>query len=91
MVTQTADIASVVDDAAVEAFRRDGAVCLRGAFDPAWLETLATGIEADLAAPSPRLTRHTKDPDTPAYIEDFWVWNDFPAFRRFVHESPCGA
>ncbi|MEO1776403.1 MAG: phytanoyl-CoA dioxygenase family protein [Pseudomonadota bacterium] len=81
----------VVDEDAIEAFRRDGAVCLRGAFDPAWLGTLTAGIEADLAAPSPRLARHTKEPGAPAYIEDFWVWNDIPEFRRFVHESPCGA
>ncbi|MEO1471629.1 MAG: phytanoyl-CoA dioxygenase family protein, partial [Pseudomonadota bacterium] len=81
----------IVDEAAIEAFRRDGAVCLRGAFGADWIEALGRGIDADLATPSPRLTRHTRDPDAPAYIEDFWVWNQVPEFRRFVHESPCGA
>ncbi|MEM6676692.1 MAG: phytanoyl-CoA dioxygenase family protein [Pseudomonadota bacterium] len=84
-------IGTIVDDASVEAFRRDGAVCLRGAFDPAWLETLSRGIDADLASPSARLARHTKEPGAPAYIEDFWVWNEIPEFRHFVYESPCGA
>ncbi|MEL7138950.1 MAG: phytanoyl-CoA dioxygenase family protein [Pseudomonadota bacterium] len=85
------DLASLVDDAALDAFRRDGAVCLRRAFDTAWLEELGRGIDRDLAEPSPRLARHTKAEGAPAYIEDFWVWNDIPEFRRFVHESPCGA
>ena len=85
------EIERIVDEAALAAFRRDGAVRLRGAFDTRWLDLLAEGIEADLAAPSPRLARHTKEPGAPAYIEDFWVWNDIPAFRSFVHESPCGA
>ncbi|MEM6973262.1 MAG: phytanoyl-CoA dioxygenase family protein [Pseudomonadota bacterium] len=86
----TTEPATLIDAATRAAFQRDGAVCLRGAFDPAWLKTLGEGIEADIAAPSPRFARHTKEPDAPAYLEDFWVWNDYPQFRRFVHESPCG-
>lgn len=88
MAAQPEDI---VDASAIADFKRDGAVCLRGAFDRAWLETLGRGIDSDLANPSPRLSRHTKDPDAPAYIEDFWVWDEFPEFRAFVHDSPCGA
>ncbi len=83
--------ADVVSASRIDDFRRDGAVCLRGAFDPSWLDTLARGIERDLAEPSPRLARHTKDPDAPAYIEDYWVWNDIPEFHSFVHDSHCGA
>ncbi|MEM9144926.1 MAG: phytanoyl-CoA dioxygenase family protein [Pseudomonadota bacterium] len=81
----------LVADTDIDAFRRDGAVCLRGAFDTDWLKILGEGIDADLGDPSPRLARHTKEPGAPAYVEDFWVWNDIPQFRRFVHESPCGA
>ncbi len=81
----------VVDQIAIQQFQRDGAVCLRGAFDPKWLDVLGRGIDSDLADPSPRLARHTKEPGAPAYIEDFWVWDHFPEFRSFVRESPCGA
>ena len=30
---------------AIEAYHRDGVVCLRDAFDKTWLETIETGIE----------------------------------------------
>ncbi|MEL6236510.1 MAG: phytanoyl-CoA dioxygenase family protein [Pseudomonadota bacterium] len=73
------------------AFRRDGAVVLRQRFSEDWIAQLRAGIDADLATPSPRLTRHTKDPGAPAYLEDFWVWNLFPQFEEFVRQSPCAA
>jgi len=71
------------------AFRRDGAVALRGKFAQDWLDCLRRGIDANMAQPSPRLARHTRDPDAPGYYEDFWVWNAFPEFRDFVRNSPC--
>ncbi|MEM1382378.1 MAG: phytanoyl-CoA dioxygenase family protein [Pseudomonadota bacterium] len=82
---------ALISDKSVEAFRRDGAVCLRNVFAHEWLDVLGRGIDSDLANPSPRLARHTKEPGAPAYIEDFWVWNEIPELRQFVHESPCGA
>ena len=36
----------------IAAFWRDGAVCLRGLFTD-WLEPLARGVEANMAAPGP--------------------------------------
>ncbi|MEM6489544.1 MAG: phytanoyl-CoA dioxygenase family protein [Pseudomonadota bacterium] len=86
-----AAVAATVSDEDIDAFRRDGAVCLRGAFDPAWIAMLREGIDADLADPSPHFARHTKEPGAPAYLEDFWVWDRVPQFRRFVHDSPVGA
>jgi len=80
----------LLTDQETAAFRRDGAVALRGKFTPEWIELLRAGIDADMADPSPTLVRHTQDPDAPAYFEDFWVWNRFPEFERFVRHSPCG-
>ncbi len=76
-------------DDEIDAFRRDGAVRLRQKFSRDWIERLRAGIDADLANPSPRLTRHTKDPAAPAYPEDFWAWSLFPDFEDFVRRSPC--
>lgn len=73
----------------VAAFRRDGAVVLRQRFSPEWIDVLRAGIEADLTNPTDNLTRHTKDPDAPAYLEDFWAWNKIPQFEDFVRNSPC--
>ena len=71
------------------AFRRDGAVVLRDAFDLEWIGILRDGIDADIAAATETLTRHTTDPDAPAYLEDFWAWSRIPQFERFVRTSPC--
>lgn len=73
----------------IAAFRRDGAVVLRSQFSADWLEQLRQGIDADLNDPTDNLTRHTKDPDAPAYYEDYWAWNKIPQFSDFVHNSPC--
>ena len=40
-------------------------------------------------AAGPNLVNHCKDPDAPAYWEDFWCWSDFPEFEAFVRRSPC--
>ena len=76
-------------DDEIAAFRRDGAVALRGKFSLEWIECLRAGIDANLANPSPRFSRHTKDPTVPAYLEEFWVWSLFPEFESFVRRSPC--
>ncbi|MGV6802836.1 MAG: phytanoyl-CoA dioxygenase family protein [Ruegeria sp.] len=73
----------------IAAFRRDGAVVLRQKFDDVWLSMLRAGIDADLQNPTENFTRHTKDPDAPAYFEDFWAWNKVPQFEDFVRNSPC--
>ena len=42
-----------VNETDIGAYARDGVVCLRGVFEAKWLETVARGIEAELAAPGP--------------------------------------
>ncbi|WP_170337571.1 phytanoyl-CoA dioxygenase family protein [Ruegeria arenilitoris] len=73
----------------ITAFRRDGAVVLRQKFSADWLELLRAGIDADLQTPTENFTRHTKDPDAPAYLEDYWAWSKIPQFEEFVRSSPC--
>jgi hypothetical protein len=55
----------LADDGVVEAFTRDGAVCLRGALSPDEVARLARGIDANLALPSPRAIVASR-PTTPA-------------------------
>ena len=73
----------------VAAFQRNGAVLLKNKFAPEWIEMLRAGIDADLANPTANFARHTKDPDAPAYLEDFWAWSKIPEFEKFVRNSPC--
>ncbi|WP_170435234.1 phytanoyl-CoA dioxygenase family protein [Ruegeria arenilitoris] len=81
--------ASLLTKDEIDAFRRDGSVVLRQKFSANWLELLRAGIDADLQTPTENFTRHTKDPDAPAYLEDFWAWSKIPQFEEFVRNSPC--
>ncbi|NIA68372.1 phytanoyl-CoA dioxygenase family protein [Pelagibius litoralis] len=80
-----------VSDEAIDTFRRDGVVCLRQVFGPQWLDLLRCGIAENLERPSPKqeIRRAAADNSGPRYIEDFWVWSDFPPFERFVRQSPA--
>lgn len=42
---------AIVNPSDIEAYRRDGAICLRGAISPRWLAALEAGFEANLTAP----------------------------------------
>jgi ectoine hydroxylase-related dioxygenase (phytanoyl-CoA dioxygenase family) len=75
----------------IEAFRRDGAVCVRQALAPDEVALLREGIDANLAAPSPRVKVASRPGDPGFFIEDFCNWQDNPAYRRVIFESPLAA
>ena len=73
-----------------EDFARDGAVCLRNVIRPEMIDLLRQGIDANIAAPSPR-AKVASNPDDPGrFIEDFCNWAGNPAYRRFIFESGLG-
>lgn len=74
----------------VEVFRRDGAIVLRDAVSAAMIDLLRTGIEANLASPSPRAKIASLDGDPGLFIEDFCNWQTNEAYRRFIFESGLG-
>jgi len=71
-------------------FERDGAVCVRGAFDADMVALAAQAIEANLASLSPLAIRASRADDA-AFIEDFCNWRRIPEIERFVRESPAAA
>lgn len=73
-----------------EAFRRDGAVVVRGAFSPEFVVMAREAIDANLAALSP-LAKRASSTDDGAFVEDFCNWSRIPAVERFVRESPAAA
>lgn len=74
-------------DELVAAFRRDGACCVRGALSADEVAALTRGIEANLAAPSPRAIVASRPEDTGLFIEDFCTWADNPDYRRIACDS----
>jgi ectoine hydroxylase-related dioxygenase (phytanoyl-CoA dioxygenase family) len=71
-------------------FERDGAVCVRGAFDADMVGLATEAIEQNLAALSPLAKRASADDDG-AFVEDFCNWQRLPAMERFIRESPAAA
>ena len=52
-------LTSLIGDKERAAFERDGAICVRGAFGPEWVETLRAVAERNLRAPGPLVDEHT--------------------------------
>jgi ectoine hydroxylase-related dioxygenase (phytanoyl-CoA dioxygenase family) len=68
-------------------FQRDGALCLRGLLGPEEIDELRTGIDLNLAAPSPRAKIASGTDDPGRFVEDFCNWQDNPHYRRFIFQS----
>ncbi len=71
-------------------YGRDGAVCVRGAFDEAQLALATEAIDATLRDLSPRAKRASALDDG-VFVEDFCNWDRIPAMERFIRESPAAA
>ncbi len=71
----------------IEAFDRDGAICLRQAFDSEWVRLAEQGIEQNLAAPGGGA--NFADGDARGFFQDSNNWTRIDALKRFVHESPA--
>jgi ectoine hydroxylase-related dioxygenase (phytanoyl-CoA dioxygenase family) len=73
------------------AFDRDGAVCIRQAFSPQWLETLERGVEANLASPGPNAKDYTSNGAPGRFFGDYCNWTRIPEYRDFLFNSPAPA
>ena len=71
----------------VDAYRRDGAVCVRGAFDDASIDLLRDGVERDISAPGPLHTMQQGSEDLGFFLTDFCMAQRLTEFRTFIFES----
>ena len=89
--TPTVRAAQVVTPELIDAFARDGAVCLRGLLNADEVALLRAGIDANIAAPSPRARVASRADDPGFCIEDFCNWQGNDAYRRVIFDSPLAA
>ena len=75
-------------DQDVADFQRDGAVCIRQLLNADEVALLRDGIDANLAAPSPRAKVASRPDDPGRFFEDFCNWQDIGQFERLVRETP---
>jgi len=86
MTAHTASPAAVLSQDQIDAFQRDGAICLRGHFN-AWVPLLEAGVAANMKEPGPYGAENTKAGEPGRFFDDYCNWQRIPEFRRFVLES----
>ena len=69
-------------EAAVEAFRHEGAAVLRGALGPEWIEVLRAGVEHNRTHPSAWAHWYTDPDESVGFWSDYVTWRDVPGRRR---------
>lgn len=74
----------------IDAYRRDGAVVVRGAFTAEDLALAEAGIETVLGGLGPTAKRASAAEDG-AFVEDFCRWQDVRALERFARTGPAAA
>jgi ectoine hydroxylase-related dioxygenase (phytanoyl-CoA dioxygenase family) len=72
----------------IAAFRRDGAVPLRGMFT-GWVEKLRQGIEKNIATPSPDARVYDSKGDGGRFFGDYCNWARIAEFEDFIFHSPA--
>lgn len=82
---------SLVGSAEIDAYRRDGAVCVRGLFTPAEVATGIAGITENMAAPSERAKVASRPEDPGYFIEDFCNWQTNAHYRELIFNSAAAA
>jgi ectoine hydroxylase-related dioxygenase (phytanoyl-CoA dioxygenase family) len=80
-----------VTPALIGDFEADGAIVLRQLLEPREVDLLRSGVEENLARPSPRAKVASSRDDPGFFVEDFCCWQENPHYRRFIFESQLGA
>lgn len=78
-----------ITDEELAAFQRDGAVCLRGVFDPLWTALVADGIERELNQPGPGFIEQQTPAEPGRFVTDYCPSQQVPELREFVLRSPA--
>lgn len=81
----------MVDDAAVEAYARDGVVVVRGIVSQAELDLLGAGVDRVMASPSEQANVVSGQDDPGRFFEDFCRWQDVPEIGQVALESALPA
>lgn len=81
-------VEAAVKQTHIDAYKKDGAVCIRQIITGEEIELLREGIESNLQFPSHRVKIASKNEDPGQFIEDFCTWQTNPYYQQFIFESP---
>src|SRR5580704_948168 len=69
-------------------FQEDGAVCLRGLFDPKWVDVLRDATEDVMEHPTTLSVDH--EARVGKFFSAIYLWRENSAFHDFEFDSPVG-
>ncbi|OUL34646.1 hypothetical protein BV372_13515 [Nostoc sp. T09] len=71
----------------IEAFERDGVICLRNVLDESWVERMRTAVDKNVSIPGPLEVKGISRPEASVeHTSSLWLVD--PDFRALVFESP---
>src|SRR3546814_4108414 len=80
---------TTLDAATVDAFRRYGAVALRGVFGPEWIAALRDGVARNMAEPGIYAKGYTAEGKPGLFFGDYCNWRRIPEYEDFLKNSPA--
>ncbi|XP_033107258.1 uncharacterized protein LOC117109121 [Anneissia japonica] len=78
---------AVVSQSDIDAYKRDGCVCLRDVFSLDWIEKIKIGISTNKANPSVYSENLLGSQGDGYYFNDYGNWRTIPEFKEFVLQS----
>ena len=79
-----------ISDGDIKFFHEAGAVCLRNAFSPHWIEQLSRGLDRNLANPSRFFQTIDASNGQSKFVMDYNAWQTIPEYQDVIHHSPIG-
>ncbi len=76
----------MITEAQIEAFQRDGAVLVPGAFSD-WIEVMRAGVARNMRHPSEYASENAVSEGR--FFDDYVNWRRIPEFEQLVRESPA--
>lgn len=77
-----------LSDDEINAFERDGAVCVRGLFAD-WVDVIRAGIERNMREPGPYAAENNAHEDTGSFFDDYCNWQRISEIEDVVRNSPA--
>jgi ectoine hydroxylase-related dioxygenase (phytanoyl-CoA dioxygenase family) len=78
----------LVTQDAIDSYRRDGAVLIKGLFRD-HVDTLRAGVDRNMAEPGPYAAENLKPGEGGRFFDDYCNWTRIPEFREVIEHSPA--
>jgi len=78
-----------VTQSEIDSYQRDGVVCLRGLFEPCWIDTMRSAFDLVKRQRGPFAQCYEDADQAGEFFFDIDIWTRLASFRTFVFDSPA--